>query len=194
MGRLWAKEPFLPWTVVDKEVWKLTCNASRVFTGVTHLHPIILPLVPCPLQGVPQPGQDGGYPTQVRLGIIPGYPLSWDGVRMGVPPDRTTEGVLATWRVVCLLRSRSRTFLFLNVFTEFSEFRDQKKYFIKRIAVLKPAVSCIRNQHSTSVPQGHWWQRRSLIDTYSCFSDMSDSLNSLNSPKVMFFFRKNPKR
>ena len=34
----------------------------------------------------------------------------------GVSQDRTTQGVLATWRVVCLLRSRRRTFLFLISF------------------------------------------------------------------------------
>ena len=60
-----------------------------------HLHPIILPLVPCPFWGKgstpgspPQPGQDGGYPRT-------GHPLAprkdmgpvevlWD--RDGVPP------------------------------------------------------------------------------------------------------------
>ena len=41
----------------------------------------------------PGPGQDGG-----------GYPV------------RTTEGVLTTRRVVCLLRSRRRTFLFISKF------------------------------------------------------------------------------
>ena len=59
------------------------------------MHPIILPLVPClswGRGGVPQPGQDGGG---------------------GTPLDRTMEGVLVTRRVVCLLRSRSRTFLVL---------------------------------------------------------------------------------
>ena len=43
--------------------------------------------------GTPWPCQDGGDP-------IPGQ---------GAP--RTTEGVLATWQAVCLLRSRRRTFL-----------------------------------------------------------------------------------
>ena len=37
------------------------------------------------------------------------YPLAGMGYS---PLDRTTEGVLATWRVVCLLRSRRRAFLF----------------------------------------------------------------------------------
>ena len=60
----------------------------------THLHPIILQLVPCPFwvvpqwlvpgpfQGVPQPGPDkGGYPSQVQTGGTP--------VRDGLtPPPR----------------------------------------------------------------------------------------------------------
>ena len=65
-------------------------------------------------QGTPQPGQDGGYPGRVSptgQGTPPGQ------VRMGGRwyPVRTTEGVLTTRRAVCLLRSRRRTFLFLNV-------------------------------------------------------------------------------
>ena len=63
--------------------------------GGPHLHLIILPLVPCPFWrvppvlgwGIPQPGQDLGIPN-----------LGW-----GTPPQaRTTEGVLATRREVCL--------------------------------------------------------------------------------------------
>ena len=54
-------------------------------------------------------GQDGGYPG---VSPCPGmrYPLSWDGV---FPRDKTTEGILAMQRAVCLLCSRRRTFLFL---------------------------------------------------------------------------------
>ena len=52
--------------------------------------------------GTPHPGQDGGIPQpgQDRRDHMMGYPL-----------DRTTEGVLATRRAVCLLHSRRRTFL-----------------------------------------------------------------------------------
>ena len=41
------------------------------------------------------------------------YPHTRDGVPS---QDRTVEGVLATRRVVCPLRSRRRTFLFLVMF------------------------------------------------------------------------------
>ena len=42
-----------------------------------------------------------------------------------------------------------------NVFTELSEFSDNNIIILNRIAVFKPAISCVRNQHSTSVPQGN---------------------------------------
>ena len=45
-----------------------------VHTGVPHLHPIILPLVPCTFWGVSRSGQDWEYP---RMGYSPGQ------VRMG---------------------------------------------------------------------------------------------------------------
>ena len=52
--------------------------------------------------------------------------------------------------------------------------------------MLEPVISCARNQHSNSVPQRHWSQISSLIDTNSYFSDLSDSLNSIweNSNKL----------
>ena len=47
----------------------------------------------------------------------------------------------------------------LNVFTElseFSEFNDKNNIVLKKgIAVHKPAFSCVRHQHSTSVPGRH---------------------------------------
>ena len=65
-----------------------------------------------PARGVPCWGVPylGTPPGQVRMG---GYPAG------GVPcqggyPVRITEGVLTTQRAVCLLRSRRRTFLFMQ--------------------------------------------------------------------------------
>ena len=105
-----------------------TSTGPISFLGVPHLHPIILPLVPYPFQGLPgqdrvqvrtgyppdrsgwgtpQTGQDRGYPGQVRMEVLQGTPHPG----MGYPPDKTREGVLATQRAVCLLRSRRRTFL-----------------------------------------------------------------------------------
>ena len=73
-------------------------------------------------QGYRHPALDGGTPSSLGRGtpirglrVAPiqewGYPphpdLAWDGV----PPLSTTEGVLAMWRSVCLLRSCRRTLL-----------------------------------------------------------------------------------
>ena len=91
--------------------------------------------VPCrgvPCQGGTLPGRArggtllGGYPSRVPpqqgnppTGYPPGRVPPWQGApRQGTPqpgqggyPHRTTERVFTTWRAVCLLRSRRRTFL-----------------------------------------------------------------------------------
>ena len=121
---------------------------STVFTSVclsmevSHVHPIILPLVPLPYWGVPsewsQVPSRGGYPnpsqgipqSQVRVpqGTLlvrtgwcsplpqPRYdevPPSWPGLDGVHPhPPDRTTGVLATRQSVCLLRSRRSTVLF----------------------------------------------------------------------------------
>ena len=56
------------------------CVCSGGGAGLPHLHPIILPLVPCPFQGVPQSQMGGGTPVQ------DGYPLARSG--WGTPQDR----------------------------------------------------------------------------------------------------------
>ena len=80
-------------------------------------------------RGVPWLGPDGGTPRpgpDRGVSRVPPWPgpdvgyHGYQGARNGVPPYqgwgtlpvRTTEGVLAMWRSVCLLRSRRRTFLF----------------------------------------------------------------------------------
>ena len=99
--------------------------------GLPHLHPIIFPLVPCPFWGVPQilvPGQDVGGGT-----LVTGHRLGWGYSMMGYSPgqgwgthpppsDRTADGVLDMPRSVCLLRSRSRTLLY-----SFSLYQNVKK-------------------------------------------------------------------
>ena len=75
--------------------------------------------VPC--QGGTLPGPVGGYPGQVLplarsgQGGYPAWGVPWSGTPPGQDgggyPGRTTEGVLNTRWVVCLLRSRRRTFL-----------------------------------------------------------------------------------
>ena len=49
-------------------------------------------------------------------------------------------------------------------FSWIQQIQWQKYYFKKRIAVPEPAISCIRNQHSTSEPQGHW--KKNSIDVF----------------------------
>ena len=65
--------------------------------------------VPC-RGGYPAGGTQVGYPPPARSGWGGGYPV------------RTTEGVLASQRTVCLLRSRRRTFLFDILFLSQSLF------------------------------------------------------------------------
>ena len=71
------------------------------------------------------PSHDGGG----------GYPvLGWGTLCPGMghpPPARTTEGVLAAWRAVCLLRLRRRTFLFLATFTQ-NPFDTKRSFVSKR--------------------------------------------------------------
>ena len=77
-------------------VWLKTEIHTR---GLPHLHPIILPLVPCPFWG---------YPNDWSQVPSWGYPSPrWGYPRDGVPPYSTCYKV-----GVCLLRSRRRTFLF----------------------------------------------------------------------------------
>ena len=63
--------------------------------------------------GYPPGGYPVRYPPWGGLGTpLGGYPVRYPPPRGGYPV-RTTEGVLTTWRAVCLLHSRRRTFLFV---------------------------------------------------------------------------------
>ena len=110
-----------------------TSTGPISFLGLLDLHPIILQLVQCPFWGIPVTGPRSlpgrGYPSpRWRMGYpCPGMEYPQQGIGyphppqlgMGNPPppprDRTAEGVLATQREVCLLRSRRRTFFFVIV-------------------------------------------------------------------------------
>ena len=79
----------------------------------------------------------------------------------------------------------------LNAFTEFSEFSDKKKLKSKmKIAGLEPRISCVRIE---TLPLSHR-ATSNRADPYSepnsCLSDFSDSLNSLNSMKVLLHLEK----
>ena len=61
-------------------------------------------------------GVSQGWVDQVPGGSGP-RGVSWGkGGQPGGYPVRTTEGVVTTWRAVCLLRSRRRTFLLICVY------------------------------------------------------------------------------
>ena len=80
--------------------------------------------------GVPRPGPHGewGYPNQVQLGV-PWLGPAEGGTQYGVPPsqgwgthqDRTADRLLDKRWSVCLLCSRRRTFLSLNLVKTFQE-------------------------------------------------------------------------
>ena len=78
---------------------------------VPHLHPIILPLVPCPFWGVSQwpvqgPFPDGVSPGQVRMEYLPDQ-------RWGTPlPGQVTLGQVMPWAYSTPLAVSRRTFLF----------------------------------------------------------------------------------
>ena len=65
------------------------------FLGVSHLHPIILPLVPCPFWGIPSPSHNTSTGPMSFLGE---YPSDWSQVKtgremMGYPhPGQDGEG------------------------------------------------------------------------------------------------------
>ena len=98
---------------------------SQILSGRAYLGPRFFPrsLVPGPFWGNPSPGGgvpqswSRGYlsmgysPDHDRTGVPPLQP-GQDGVLPPPPPDSTAERALAMRRAVCLLRSRSRTFLF----------------------------------------------------------------------------------
>ena len=65
---------------------------------------------------LPQPGQDGGYP---RWGIPPPAEMGYPPTPPPPPRDRTADGVLDTPWLVCLLRSRRRTFLLKSIVSRF---------------------------------------------------------------------------
>ena len=53
-------------------------------------------------------------------------------------------------------------------------------------------ISCVRDRDNTTLLQRHRKQARSFTEPNSCFSDFSDSLNSLNLMKVLLHLGKTP--
>ena len=65
--------------------------------------------------------------------------------------------------------------------THFIEFLDF--FFVKKMTVFGSAISCIRDQHATSVSRIHWYQ----IDPSSCLWNLSNTLNfvcSMEAPTL----------
>ena len=99
--------------------------------------------------------------------------------------SRCTLGLVVCFKPKCAME------FFLNVS---HWIRWTKIHDIKRTQTCHPATSCVRDQHATTAPARHMWQIGSLNWTHSCFSDLSVSLSSLNSVKVLLHLDKTPIR
>ena len=79
----------------------------------------------------------------------------------------------------------------LNVFTEFAEFSDKNNIILKRLLGSNHYLLCERQglYHCATETAN---REDSKIDPDSCLSDFWDSLNSLNSVKVLFHLGKTP--
>ena len=82
---------------------------------------------------------------------------------------------------------------FLNVFTEFSEFSDKNIcHYSKRAQTCHPATSCVRDRDATTASARHMWETGSLNQAQFMLQWLSDSLNLLNSVKVLLHLGKTP--
>ena len=82
---------------------------------------------------------------------------------------------------------------FLNVFTKFSEFSDKNIcHYSKRARTCHPATSCVRDQDATTASARHMWETGSLNQAQFMLQWLSDSLNLLNSVKVLLHLGKTP--
>ena len=100
----------------------------------------------------PNPGGGGDTPGQYPLPGL-GYPpppnQDW-----GIPRDRTAERVFATRRVVCLLHSRRRTFLFIFLFS--CVFRMCLYLYARRKVTSLAWLDRYRRDHILSTPGKHY--------------------------------------
>ena len=132
----WQQLGNFTFTARIRRIGKVFSQVS-VYPQLGRGYPSPRSLVPGPFRGVhtgvpSRPGQDVVPPSQVRMGYPPqqvmmGYPpvrSGWGTLPSrsgwGTPPppkDRTAERTLATWRLVCLLRS-SRTFFYFTIFED----------------------------------------------------------------------------
>ena len=84
--------------VVTVRIWRMgkvmfsVCLSVHTW-GVSHLHHILFPLVPCPFQRLSK--DRGTYPDQYRTGVLPGQDttgiLSPARTGLGYPPARTWQ-------------------------------------------------------------------------------------------------------
>ena len=89
------------------------------------------------------------------------------------------------WSMNVNYKDRISMEFFLNVFTEFAEFSDKIFcHYSKRAQTCH--LLCKRHHHHTCEIQDL------KIERNSCFSDLSGSLNSLNSMKVLLLLGKTP--
>ena len=129
--------------------------------------------VPCQVQI-----RMGGYPARGYLDRVSpwqGTPLPARSGWGGGYPVRTTEGVVTTWRAVCLLRSRRRTFL-LDIALTFCfsncAFREQRRDKFS-LCMVRARLRIIRQKFSVDGIPVH---SNAVIHKYN-----ENSLNWMNS-------------
>ena len=64
--------------------------------------------------------------------------------------------------------------------------------FVITVKGLEHGTSCLRVQNVTALPARHMLEQDLKIEPSSCFSDLSNSLSSMNSMKVLLHFGKSP--
>ena len=95
---------------------------------------------------------------------------------------------------ICAIDGEHKTELF-GVFPtcfHWNQWIQKQKYLSSK--GLKLATSCARQQDATTVPTQHIWETESLNWTQFMLRDLSHSLNSLNSMKVLLHLGKTPSR
>ena len=80
--------------------------------------------------------------------------------------------------------------VFPKCFTEFSD--KNICHYSKRAQTCHTATSCVRDQDATTVPARHVWKTGSLNWAQFMLLWFSESLNSLNSMKVLLYLGKTP--
>ena len=111
-GTVFTGVSLFMWGDTPSPLHNISTGPMSFLEGTPTLHPIILPLIPCPLWGSTL-SESHNTSTGPRSLSHPGVPPD-QGWVTPPPRDSTAEPAIATRRPVCLLRSRRRTFLLID--------------------------------------------------------------------------------